>query len=120
MKKTALYEEHLKLGAKIVDFEGWLMPVFYSNVIDEHITTRTKSGLFDICHMGEIFVEGRDAFRLIQKLITNDLNRLENGKCFYSVICLEKGGVIDDPFVYKFSDEKFMIVVNAGNIEKDF
>ncbi|MBU0627857.1 MAG: glycine cleavage system aminomethyltransferase GcvT [Nanoarchaeota archaeon] len=120
LKKTPLYEEHVKLGAKIVEFGGWEMPVFYSNVIDEHITTRTKAGLFDICHMGEIFVEGKDAFNLIQKLITNDLSKLSDGKCFYSVICLENGGVIDDLFVYRFNDEQFMIVVNAGNIEKDF
>ena len=120
LKKTPLYKEHIKLGAKIVEFGGWEMPVYYSNVIEEHITTRATAGLFDICHMGEIFVEGRDAFKLIQKLITNDLSRLENGNCFYSVICLENGGVIDDLFVYKIDEHKFMIVVNAGNIEKDF
>ena len=96
------------------------MPVYYSNVIDEHITTRTKAGLFDICHMGEFFIEGNDAFSFIQKIITKDLNKLADGKAFYTTMCLENGGVIDDLFVYRFSQNKFMLVVNAANIEKDF
>ena len=120
LKATPLYKKHLKLGAKFVPFGGWEMPVYYTNVIDEHITTRTKAGLFDICHMGEFFIEGKDAFKLIQKLITNDLNKLEDGKAFYSAMCLENGGIIDDLFVYKFDNNKFMMVVNAANIEKDF
>ena len=119
LKKTPLYDEHVKLGAKIVEFGGWEMPVYYSNVIEEHITTRMKAGLFDICHMGEIFVEGKDAFKLVQKLITKDLNKLENGKAFYSCICNENGMVMDDLFVYRFNENKFMVVVNASNTEKD-
>ncbi len=120
LKKTPLYEEHLKLGAKIIDFNGWLTPVYYSNVIDEHITTRIKAGLFDVCHMGEFFIEGNDAFKLIQKLITNDLNMLLDGKALYSSMCSENGGIIDDLLVYRFNQNKFMVVVNAINIEKDF
>ena len=118
--KTPLYDEHVKLGAKVIDFNGWLMPVYYTSVIDEHINTRERAGLFDICHMGEFIVEGNGAFRLIQKLITNDLQILEDGKAFYSSMCLENGGIIDDLFVYRFNKNKFMVVVNAGNIEKDF
>ena len=120
LKKTPLYDEHVKLGAKIVEFGGWSMPVYYSTLIDEHLTTRAKAGLFDICHMGEFFIEGKDAFKLIQGVITNDLSKLSDGKAFYSCICLENGGVADDLFVYRFNSEKFMIVVNAGNIDKDF
>lgn len=120
LNRTPLYGEHVKLGAKIVEFGGWEMPVYYSNVIEEHLIVREKAGLFDICHMGEFFIEGKDAFKLVQKLITNDLNKLEDGKAFYSAICLENGGVIDDLFVYRFNENKFMIVVNAGNVEKDF
>jgi len=103
-----------------VEFGGWDMPVYYTNVIDEHITTRTKAGLFDISHMGEFFIEGKDSFDFIQKIITNDLNKLIDGKALYSCICLENGGVIDDLFVYRFNQNKFMLVVNAANIDKDF
>ena len=120
LKKTPLYKEHVKLGAKLVEFGGWDMPVYYSNVISEHLNVREKAGIFDICHMGEFFIEGKDAFKLIQKIITNDLNKLIDGKAFYSSICLENGMVMDDLFVYRFNENKFMIVVNASNIEKDF
>ncbi len=120
LRRTPLYEEHIKLGAKIVEFGGWEMPVYYSNVIEEHITTREKAGLFDICHMGEFIVEGKDAFKLVQRLITNDLNKLDDGNAFYSCMCLENGGIIDDLFVYRFNQNKFMIVANAANVEKDF
>jgi len=120
LKKTPLFDEHVKLGAKIVEFGGWEMPVYYSNVIDEHNATRNAAGLFDICHMGEFFVEGKYAFDFLQKVITNDLGKLEDGKAFYTVMCLENGGVIDDLFVYRFNKNRFMLVVNAGNIEKDF
>ena len=96
------------------------MPVFYTNVIDEHNCTRTKVGLFDICHMGEFLISGKSAFDFIQNIITNDLRKLEVGKAFYTSLCLENGHVIDDLFVYMLADDKFMFVVNASNIEKDF
>lgn len=120
LKKTPLYDSHVKLGAKMVEFGGWEMPVYYSNVIEEHINVRENCGLFDICHMGEFFVEGNMAFALIQKLITNDLGKLTDGQAFYSSMCNEKGGVMDDLFVYRFNSNKFMVVVNAANVEKDF
>ncbi|MBU0615188.1 MAG: glycine cleavage system aminomethyltransferase GcvT [Nanoarchaeota archaeon] len=120
MKRTPLYDEHLKLKARIVEFGGWEMPVFYTNVIDEHKTTRTKAGLFDICHMGEFIVRGKQAAEFVQCIITNDINKLTEGKAFYTAMCNEQGGVVDDLFVYKMSESEFMLVVNAGNIEKDF
>jgi len=118
--KTPLYEKHKELGAKIVDFAGWDMPVYYSSVIDEHVTTRTKAGLFDISHMGEIFVRGKNAASFLQKILTNDIENLSDGKAFYSCMCTESGGVVDDLFVYRFSSSKYMLVVNASNIQKDF
>jgi len=120
LKKTPLYDSHLRLGAKMVEFCGWEMPVYYSNVIEEHTNVRANCGLFDICHMGEFFIEGKGAFRLIQKVITNDLNKLSDGKAFYSSMCNENGGVVDDLFVYRFNSSRFMLVVNAANVEKDF
>jgi len=108
------------LGGKIIEFNNWEMPVYYTNVIDEHLTTRSKAGLFDTCHMGIFFVEGKDSFKFVQKLITKDLNKLVDGKAFYSAICLDNGGVVDDSIVYRFNHNKFMIVVNAGDIEGDF
>lgn len=120
MRKTPLYKEHEKLGAKIIDFGGWLMPVQYTNVIDEHINARTKAVLFDTCHMGEIFIEGADAFKLIQKLVTNDINKLTHNKAMYAAMCYGNGAVVDDLFIYCFDNGRYMVVVNAGNIEKDF
>lgn len=120
MKKTPLSEAHVKLGAKMVDFSGWYMPVQYTNVIDEHNTCRTKVGMFDICHMGEFTVSGRNSFDFLQKMVTKDLNKLENGKAFYTAMCYENGSCVDDLFVYRLSEDVYMLVVNAGNIEKDF
>ncbi len=120
LKKTPLYNEHVKLGAKIINFNGWQMPVYYSNVIEEHINVRGKSGVFDIGHMGRFFIEGKGAFDFIQHVLTTDLRKLVDGKAFYSVMCLENGGVVDDLIAYSFNDDKYMLVVNASNIEKDF
>ncbi|MFC1616890.1 glycine cleavage system aminomethyltransferase GcvT [Candidatus Margulisiibacteriota bacterium] len=120
MQKTPLYKNHLKLNAKMIDFGGWLMPVQYTNLIEEHLATRTKAGLFDICHMGEFMISGKEAQKFLQYALTNDLNKLVPGKCFYSALCNEKAGIVDDLFVYCFSAEKYMLVVNAANIAKDF
>jgi aminomethyltransferase len=120
MLKTPLYESHLKLNARIVDFGGWAMPVQYTNLIEEHLATRTKAGLFDICHMGEFWVNGVDAKAFLQYVLTNDLNHLSNNICFYSALCDTNGGTIDDLFVYQFNTDKYLLVVNAGTIEKDF
>lgn len=120
MKRTPLYEEHKKLNANIVEFGGWDMPVQYTNVIDEHNTTRNAAGLFDICHMGEIIVEGKDAAKLLQKATSRNIEKMSDGKMVLAVLCNENGGILDDLTIYKFNENRFMVVVNASNIEKDF
>ena len=120
LKQTPLCNVHKEMGARMVEFGGWLMPVQYTTVIDEHITTRTKAGLFDICHMGEITVKGKDALKFLQSVTTNDLSKIKDGHTQYSCMCYDNGGTVDDLFVYRFNQDHFMIVVNAGNIEKDF
>jgi aminomethyltransferase len=119
-KKTPLYEEHVKLNGKIVPFGGWSMPVQYTNVIDEHNAVRNNVGLFDTCHMGEFRITGKDAFRLLQLVGTNNLEKLVDGKAMYTILCYENGTTIDDSFVYRFSENDYMLVVNASTIKKDF
>ncbi len=120
LKETPLVKEHIRLGAKMVGFGGWNMPVQYTNVIDEHVMTRAKAGLFDICHMGEFIVRGLKSKEFLQKLCLNDLDKLYPGKAQYSMFCNENGGVVDDIFVYQLAECEFMIVTNAGTIEKDY
>lgn len=117
-KKTPLSEIHESLGATMVDFAGWYMPVQYTNVIEEHSATRQKAGLFDICHMGEFEVSGKNAFIFLQKVLTNDISTLQDNFSRYALMCNDNGGVVDDLFVYKLGN-KYMLVVNASNIEKD-
>lgn len=119
MKKTPLYETHVALGAKIVDFAGWALPVQYSGIIKEHYSVRNKAGLFDVSHMGEIIVRGRKAKEYIQKLVTNDIAAAEDFQVVYSPMCYPDGGVVDDLLIYKISEEEYILVVNAANIEKD-
>jgi len=119
MKKTPLYNRHLALGGKIIDFGGWAMPVQYSNVIEEHNTTRMKAGLFDICHMGEIEVKGPGAFELLQWVLSRNIEGQAVGQLKLSVITNENGGIIDDLTVYKFGQDHYMIVTNAGTKDKD-
>ena len=118
LKKTPLSSVHEKLRAVMVEFGGWYMPVQYANVIDEHLATRQKVGLFDICHMGEFEIKGESSLKFLQKLLTNDISNLEVGKAMYSVMCYEDGGCVDDLFVYNLNG-KYMLVVNAENIGKD-
>ncbi len=119
-RRTSLYGEHVKLGAKIVDFAGWEMPVYYSSIIDEHYATRTKCGIFDVSHMGEITVKGKNSAAFLKLLIPTDFAKLEEKKSMYSVFCNENGGVIDDLFIYMINHDEYIVVVNAGTIEKDF
>lgn len=119
MLKTPLYKHHLKLNARMTAFNGWEMPVSYTTVMDEHLATRTAATLFDISHMGEFFIKGKDAYKFLQFILTNDISRLKNGTCCYSTLCNEKGYTLDDLFVYQISNEYYMLVVNAGTIEKD-
>ncbi|WP_143884621.1 glycine cleavage system aminomethyltransferase GcvT [Chryseobacterium binzhouense] len=120
MKKTALYDKHVSLGAKIVPFAGFEMPVQYSGVTEEHFAVREKAGLFDVSHMGQFFIEGAGAKDLLQYVTTNNINVLENGKAQYSCLPNENGGIVDDLIVYKMDDEKYFVVVNASNIDKDW
>ena len=120
MKKTSLYNNHLKLGAKIIPFSGFLMPVQYQGVNAEHLHVRKSVGLFDVSHMGEFFVIGKKSIDLLQHICSNDISKITNGKAQYSCLINENGGIIDDLIIYKFNENKFMLVVNAGNIEKDW
>ncbi|HOG18207.1 MAG TPA: glycine cleavage system aminomethyltransferase GcvT [Syntrophales bacterium] len=119
MQKTPLYENHLRLGAKIVDFSGWAMPVQYTNVIDEHQATRGQAGLFDICHMGEFEVRGPRAFDLLQHVMSRDLSKQAVGQIKLSVMTNERGGILDDVTVYRLQETSYMVVTNAGTREKD-
>lgn len=118
--KTHLYDEHVKLGAKIVPFAGWDMPVQYTSVKDEVLAVRQNAGVFDVSHMGEFFVEGDDAEAFADYIVTNDIQGAMTGKAVYSPLCRENGTVIDDLIVYKLSPGRVLICVNASNIDKDF
>ena len=121
LKRTPLNAAHRALGGKMVDFGGWDMPVQYkAGVIEEHMATRTRVGLFDVSHMGEIFVEGSGAISFVNSLTTNDVTALEDGQAHYSCLTNEKGGVVDDLLVYRFGPEKLLLVVNAGTTDKDW
>lgn len=119
-RRTPLYDEHVRLGGKIVEFAGWDMPVQYTGVIDEHLAVRNAAGLFDVSHMGQIEIAGPDAQALVQYLTTNDVSKMTDGRAQYSILCNERGTVIDDVIVYRFSQTKFILVVNASNVAKDF
>ena len=119
MKRTAFYNIHKQLGAKIVEFAGFEMPVQYSGILDEHKTVRNSIGIFDVSHMGEFDIRGKDALTLIQKVTTNDASKLYDGKIQYSSMCYPDGGIVDDLLVYRFKDH-FMLVVNASNLTKDY
>lgn len=121
LKKTPLNAVHRELGGKMVDFGGWDMPVQYrAGVIEEHMATRKRAGLFDVSHMGEIWVEGEDAIPFVNRLTTNDVTKLVDGQAHYSALTNEKGGVVDDLLVYRFDQDKLLLVVNAGTTEKDW
>ncbi len=120
MKNTALTHKHKELGAKIVEFAGFNMPIEYSGVSDEHITVREKVGIFDVSHMGEFWIKGPNAYELVQKVSANDATKLEPGKAQYTCLPNGQGGIVDDFLVYKFDDEKYMVVVNAANLKKDW
>ena len=120
MKQTPLYERHVELGAKMVPYAGFLMPVEYSGVISEHESVRKNVGVFDVSHMGEIWVKGKNAFDFLQFTTSNDVSEISVGKAQYSCLPNGKGGIVDDIIVYKFEAEKYLLVVNASNTDKDF
>lgn len=120
MKNTQLYDSHVKLGAKIVPFAGYNMPVQYEGVTIEHETVRNSVGIFDVSHMGEFLVTGPNALSLIQKVSVNDASKLTIGKAQYSCLTNHTGGIVDDLLIYKIKEEQYLLVVNAANIEKDW
>lgn len=118
MKQTPLYESHVKLGARMVPFAGWEMPLYYSSIIAEHNSVRSSAGIFDIGHMGALKVTGNNALSFLQKTLSNDASKLDIGSSQYSIILNRSGGVIDDIFVYRLPDS-FMLIINASNTDKD-
>jgi aminomethyltransferase len=121
LKKTPLNEVHRSLGGKMVDFGGWDMPVQYpAGVIAEHLATRERAGLFDVSHMGEIHVDGADAIPFVNSITTNDVAKLVDGQAHYSALTNERGGVIDDLLVYRFAEDRLLLVVNAGTQDNDW
>ncbi len=120
MKKTPLYEVHKALGAKMIPFAGFEMPVMYSSIIEEHMAVRERAGLFDVSHMGEIFVSGPDSVDFLQWVTSNEVEKMKVGRARYNAFPTEKGTVVDDLLVYRMEENHYMLVVNAANIDKDF
>src|SRR6185295_6047710 len=120
LKRTALYEEHVRLGGRLIDFGGWELPVQYSGVMDEHLTCRSAAGLFDVSHMGEVIVEGPDAEGFLNYLVTNNVAKIQIGQAQYTAMCNAQGGIVDDLIIYKRAADRFFVVVNASNTDKDF
>jgi aminomethyltransferase len=120
LKRTPLYQAHISLGARMVEFAGWDMPVQYSGPLPEHLAVRHAAGLFDVSHMGEIEVRGQNAEMLVQRITTNDVAKLQDNQVQYSTLTNEQGGVIDDLLVYRINQEYFLLVVNAGGTDTDY
>lgn len=118
--RTPLFESYRKYGGKTIDFGGWELPVQFSSIKEEHEAVRTKAGLFDVSHMGEILVSGPKSLEFLQNLLTNDISKIKDGQAQYTAMCYPDGGTVDDLLTYRFDEENFMLVVNASNIEKDF
>jgi aminomethyltransferase len=118
VRRTSLYDEHVKLGARLVPFAGWEMPVQYTGIVDEHQAVRTTCGLFDVSHMGELEMRGEYAGAVVNYLITNDASKLEDGQALYTCACNAKGTILDDLIVYRASSDRYLIVCNASNREK--
>lgn len=119
-KKTIFYNNHIKYGAKIVEFGGWDMPVQYSSIITEHKAVRKSVGVFDVSHMGQVFVSGNDSLAFLQKIVPQDISKLKTSKAVYCQLTLDNGCLVDDLIIYNLSDKKYLIIVNASNIEKDY
>src|SRR5712691_3289347 len=120
LHKTPLHDRHVALGARLVPFAGWEMPVQYEGVIEEHRAVRTDAGVFDVSHMGELDVEGPRAHDLLQRLLSNDLDKLEPGQAQYTLLTNERGGIIDDLIAYRLGSHRYLLVVNASNRDADF
>ncbi|KFZ42859.1 glycine cleavage system protein T [Anoxybacillus flavithermus] len=120
LKRTPLFSLYAEYGAKTIDFGGWELPVQFSSIKEEHEAVRMRAGLFDVSHMGEFEVKGKDSLAFLQKMMTNDVAKLTDGHAQYTLMCDEEGGTVDDLLVYKKGDDHYLLVVNAANIEKDF
>src|SRR5690349_3104934 len=120
LQRTPLHERHVALGARLVPFAGWEMPVQYEGVIQEHRAVRTDAGVFDVSHMGELEVEGPRATELLQATLSNDLDRIEPGQAQYTLLTNERGGIVDDLIAYKLDPHRYLLIVNASNREADF
>ena len=119
-RRTSLYSVHRRLGAKMVEFAGWKMPVQYRGVIEEHLAVRSRAGLFDVSHMGEVEVRGPGALDLCQRVTANDVSRIKTAQAQYNLLLNEHGGIVDDIVVYRLETDHFLICVNAANTDKDF
>ena len=118
-KQTFLHDRHIELGAKMVDFAGWHMPVQYTSIIDEHKTVRESVGLFDVSHMGEVIVKGKDALKFLNSIVPQNISKLTDGKAVYCQLPNKQGGLIDDLIIYKLEDEKYLIIANASRVDED-
>ncbi len=119
LKRTPLFAAHQKLGGRLIEFGGWEMPVQYSSITDEHLCVRRAAGIFDICHMGEAFVSGAGAENFLNATLTNDLRKLSVGQGHYTLMCNERGGVIDDLYAYRLAPDEFLLIINASRIDAD-
>ena len=117
LKRTALFSAHQKLGAKLVDFGGWEMPVQYTSITDEHLAVRNAAGLFDISHMGEVTVNGAGAVEFLNRTLTNDIRKLGSGQGQYTLMCNERGGVVDDLYAYRLSVDVYLLIINASRAD---
>ena len=119
-KRTPLYAEHLRRGAKVIPFGGWLMPVQYTSIVDEHLAVRKNAGIFDISHMGQLIVSGQDAAGWLNKMLTNNVEKLEAGQGQYTFLLNGDGGIIDDLIAYRIAPNEYLLVVNASRTDEDF
>ena len=119
LKRTSLYAAHQKLGGKLVEFGGWEMPVQYTSITNEHLAVRNAAGIFDISHMGEVTVSGAAAESFLNRVLTNDIRKLAEGVGQYTLMCNERGGVMDDLYAYRLSGEVYLLVINASRIAVD-
>ncbi|WP_010303207.1 glycine cleavage system aminomethyltransferase GcvT [Kurthia senegalensis] len=119
LKRTPLFESYAKFGGKTIDFGGWELPVQFSSIKEEHAAVREAAGLFDVSHMGEVYIEGSESLDFLQKLLTNDVSKVAINQTQYTTMCYENAGVVDDLLTYRLDEQKYLLVINAANIEKD-
>lgn len=119
-RKTSLYNAHVRYGGKVVDYAGWMLPVQYAGLTAEHEAVRNNAGLFDVSHMGEVEVRGPQATDFVQNLVTNDVSVMNDNQVIYAMMCYPNGGIVDDLLVYKYANDYYLLVINAGNVDKDF